>query len=177
MNKYIYALIYIVVIAIANLTANNFLYQSPIITITLGTVIFSAVFTLRDKLHQFGKPIVYIAIILATIVSYFINVYTNTPSQIVLASVIALFLGELTDTEVFDRVKQKSWLVRSLYSNLASVPTDTILFNCIAFWGDPVMQALIPTLIVGDLVVKLVFSTGLSLVYTQIDKLKTGKAV
>ena len=163
MTRIIYLTLYIVLIALANYTAANIIKLPFNIDLAIGTIFFGFVFTVRDKLHFFGRKTVYLGIFLASVLSLIINIITQSPHQIILASIIGLVLGEVADTEVFARIKD-NWLVKSLTSNAVSVPIDTILFNVIAFAGTELASS-IPNLVAGDIIFKALFSTVLSLGY------------
>ena len=163
MTRIIYLTLYIALIALANYTAANIIKLPFNIDLAIGTIFFGFVFTVRDKLHFFGRKTVYLGIFLASVLSLIINIITQSPHQIILASIIGLVLGEVADTEVFARIKD-NWLVKSLTSNAVSVPIDTILFNVIAFAGTELASS-IPNLVAGDIIFKALFSTVLSLGY------------
>ena len=170
MLRAFYLFLYISLIALANYTAANILELPFGINLAIGTIFFGFVFTVRDKLHQYGRKTVYTGIMIASIVSLLLNYYLQAPSQIILASVIGLVLGEIADTEVFARVKN-NWLVKSLSSNAVSVPLDTVLFNVIAFVGTDLATS-IPGLIVGDIIFKVMFSSALAFGYWFLNKKK-----
>ena len=168
MSKLTYLSIYIALIALANYTAANIIKLPLNIDLAVGTIFFGFVFTVRDKLHQFGRKTVYLGIFLASILSLIVNIVTQSPPQIILASFIGLVLGEIADTEVFARIKD-NWLIKSLSSNAVSVPVDTILFNIIAFTGTELASS-IPSLVAGDIIFKALFSTALAVGYWFINK-------
>ena len=55
--------------------------------------------------------------------------------RIFLASFLAIILAETADTEIYHKLRDRSWAVRVLSSNVVSVPLDSITFNVIAFAG------------------------------------------
>jgi hypothetical protein len=77
------------------------------------------------------------------------------PLRIILASFVAIVLAESADTEVYQKLIDRSWLVRVLGSNAVSIPLDTLLFNGIAFWG-ALPLATIASVMAGDIVIKTV---------------------
>lgn len=151
--KIVLSLIYICIIIIANLTATMFIsLPFGLGIISYATLIFGIVFTLRDRLHVYGKRWVYIVILMSGCLSMVANIISETPIRIVIASFIALCLSEFADTEVFAYLKQKSWLIRVLTSNAISVPLDTLIFNFLAFYG--VSTIALDQVILGEMVWK-----------------------
>lgn len=122
-------LAYIAAILAANVTATWFVGS-----LSVGTLIFGAVFTLRDRLHAYGRRVVYGAICASAIASTLVAYFGGAEWRVILASVVALVLSETTDTEVYQRTAG-AWLRRVTWSNAASIPLDTMLFNAIAFLG------------------------------------------
>jgi uncharacterized integral membrane protein (TIGR00697 family) len=60
---------------------------------------------------------------------------TGTPMRFIVASFSAIVLAEAADTEVYHRLRERSWAARVLASNAVSVPIDTVVFVSIAFAG------------------------------------------
>jgi uncharacterized PurR-regulated membrane protein YhhQ (DUF165 family) len=52
------------------------------------------------------------------------------------ASFVAILVGELADTALYQRLIQRSWLTRALSSNAISIPLDSLLFTVLAFYGE-----------------------------------------
>ena len=129
--------LYALSILLANLTLNQFIPLPVFGLLSVGTIFFAAVFTLRDRIHRAGGlRAVYIAIALALLVNTAAAVLTDTPWRFVGASFLAILVGELADTAVYQRLIQKSWWTRVLASNAVSVPLDSVLFTLLAFYGD-----------------------------------------
>jgi membrane associated rhomboid family serine protease len=61
----------------------------------------------------------------------------GTPSRFLIASFGAILLSEGVDTEIYHRLRQRSWLMRVFSSNAVSVPLDSITFTVVAFAGEP----------------------------------------
>lgn len=124
-------------ILLANLTLNQFIPLPVFGLLSVGTVFFAAVFTLRDRIHRTGGlRAVYIAIAAALIVNTLAALLTGTPWRFIGASFLAILVGELADTAVYQRLIERSWWTRVLTSNAVSVPLDSILFTLLAFYGD-----------------------------------------
>lgn len=162
----IFAFLYILSIAIANLLAATFIELPVFGMLAVGTLFFGATFTLRDYIHQYGRRFVYKTIGVALLVNVLMAAITKTPYRIILASFIAIAIAETTDTEVFQSLRRKSWAMRSLGSNLISIPLDTILFTLIAFYGD-LSNSDIMSLVYGDTLTKFAIATILILFYRK----------
>ncbi|WP_194165366.1 VUT family protein [Deinococcus terrestris] len=129
--------LYALSILLANLTLDQFLPLPVFGLLSVGTMFFAAVFTLRDRIHRAGGlRAVYIAIALALLVNTGAALLTDTPWRFVGASFLAILVGELADTAVYQRLIGKSWWTRVLASNAVSVPLDSVLFTLLAFYGD-----------------------------------------
>jgi queuosine precursor transporter len=181
MSKIFWTLSYVIVICLANLYATVFLTTGFGLQLSLGTILFGLVFTIRDKLHEFGKVYVYWCILVAMISSTVVVLSplnsdrANLTLRVVLASATALIISELTDTEVFQKFIKSPWLKRVFYSNLVSVPLDSILFNLIAFWGIFSGQMLFG-IIFGEIVYKYLISLVFAgILYFGFKKRKTKK--
>jgi len=129
--------LYVGSILLANLTLDEFIPLPVFGLLSVGTVFFAAVFTLRDRIHRAGGlRAVYAAIAAALIVNTLAAVLLGTPWRFVGASFLAILVGELADTAVYQRLIRKSWWTRVLASNAVSVPLDSVLFTLLAFWGE-----------------------------------------
>ncbi|WP_216325863.1 VUT family protein [Deinococcus aestuarii] len=130
-------LLYVGSILLANLTLNQFIPLPVFGLLSVGTIFFAAVFTLRDRIHrEGGLKAVYVAIAAALIVNTLAALLTGTPWRFIGASFLAILVGELADTAVYQRLIRKSWWTRVLTSNAVSVPLDSVIFTLLAFWGD-----------------------------------------
>ncbi|GHF51989.1 hypothetical protein HNQ07_003100 [Deinococcus metalli] len=150
--------LYALSILLANILLNKFIPLPVYGLLSVGTVFFAAVFTLRDRIHRAGGlRAVYIAIAAALIVNTVATVLTGTPWRFIGASFLAILVGELADTAVYQRLTRRSWWTRVLASNAVSVPLDSVLFNLLAFGGDmPGSQ--IAQIIYADIVAKYVIA-------------------
>jgi uncharacterized PurR-regulated membrane protein YhhQ (DUF165 family) len=141
--------LYILAILVANVTAAWFI--GPV---AVGTLFFGTVFTLRDRLHlRYGRGGVYWCVAAASIGTAAIALYGGASWRILAASLVALIIGESADTEIFQALHRRSWLVRVAASNSVSVPLDTIIFNMIAFYGDLPLSFLV-ALSLADMAIK-----------------------
>lgn len=147
------AVIYVIAVLGANLTATWFIPLPVFGQVAVGTFIFGFTFTQRDRMHARGRRFVYAIIALATLLSTVLAFFGHVPGRIILASVVAIVLAESADTEIYQRLLTRSWWHRVLASNSVSIPLDSLLFNVVAFAGVfavPEMAAII----FGEIVVK-----------------------
>jgi queuosine precursor transporter len=152
---WMYGLIYVVAVLLANYTATpEWFLKFPIFgQVATGTLIFGITFTQRDRLHQFGRQSAYGAIAVAAFANVLMSAVLGVPGRIIFASFVAIILAETTDTEIYQKLLEKSWYTRVASSNAVSIPLDTLLFNLIAFLG--VLSPLeMVSLTFGDIVVK-----------------------
>ncbi|HEY9638927.1 MAG TPA: VUT family protein [Coleofasciculaceae cyanobacterium] len=149
------SLIYILAVLGANYTATWFIPFPIYGQAAIGTFIFGVTFTQRDRLHQYGRRYVYRAIAVAAGTNVLMSAVLGVPLRIIAASFLAIVLAETADTEIYQRLISKSWLIRVAGSNAVSVPLDTVLFTLIAFWGVAAFPpAVIASILVGDTIVK-----------------------
>jgi queuosine precursor transporter len=95
----------------------------------------------------------YVTIALAAIANVILCAVLNIPARIILASFVAIILSETADTEIYQRLLSKPWMVRVSGSNAVSVPLDTMIFYAIAFLGDLPPHQMI-SLVLGEIVIK-----------------------
>jgi queuosine precursor transporter len=125
--------------------------------------VFPATFTFRDMIHKaLGKSVAHVVIVTALIINFVMlglfRLYISIPPapgsesaqaaielvfgsvwRIVLASIVAEFVSQMIDTEVYAGwVKifgqEKQW-GRVFFSNLIAGPVDIIVFKVVAFAG------------------------------------------
>lgn len=163
--KYIYLIAYVASVLVANLLLDHFIELPFFGLLSYGTIFFAFVFTLRDHLHRYGLNFALLGIALALIVNTICAIYFEIPWRFLMASFIAILFSELMNTGVFEKLKARSWHVRVLASNAASVPIDSTFFTFIAFYGIfelPMMMEII----FADIVAKfLIASTIISKVF------------
>ena len=153
-------------------------------------IIYSLTFTWRDLIHkQLGKKSAQTCIILAGVINvlmalYFIFVIKLPPEsswaaaggqkawefifgivpRIVIASILAEIISELTDTEVYQWWtsgigKNKPQWLRVIISNSISIPIESLLFASIAFIGVISSSALV-IMILSNILVKAVITAA-----------------
>lgn len=152
-----WAIIYITAVLIANYTAIWFVPLPVFGFVAVGTFIFGATFTARDYVHALGRSRVYVMIFIAALASVALSFAGPVDWRIVVASVVAILLSETADTEIYQRLIKRHWLVRVTGSNAVSIPLDSVLFNAVAFAGVFALPVLI-AIVWGEVVVK--FLTG-----------------
>ncbi len=146
-------ILYVLSILAANYTAAT-LIQVWFLQVAVGTLFFGATFTLRDYIHnKYGKHTAYKAIAVVFILSIIQSVVMDVPVRIIVASTLALVISELTDTQIYQSLINRSWFTRVTRSNAVSVVLDSLLFSFIAFLG--VMPTnILASKIVTDVLIK-----------------------
>lgn len=149
--------IYIAAVLAANYTATWFIPLPIFGMVSVGTMIFGVTFTQRDRIHRFGRGPVYAMILIAALGMVLESLFLAVEWRIIIASFIAIVLSEAADTEIYQRLLDRSWIQRVARSNLISIPLDSVLFNLIAFLG-VFKPSMLVAIIFGEIVVK--FTTG-----------------
>jgi len=174
--------LYVAAQLIANILSTK-IVALPIIHLAVdgGTIIYPLTFTLRDLVHKtWGKKSSRQIIIIAATLNalmfalfWLIGKMTPDPSwqlqtayeqillpvgRIVLASIIAQIISELIDTEIFSFVYKKTGdLTAVLFSNLAGLLVDSLIFTLIAFLGNlPIIT--VAQIIFSNILIKLIIS-------------------
>lgn len=149
------ALVYVGCTVLANFTLDAFLPLGDFFLVNVGTFFFGVTFTQRDRLHRFGRRVVYRVILLAAGANVLAAWSVGTPLRYVAVSFLAIVVSEAADTEVYQRLLHRPWIARVAGSNAVSAPLDTILFTTLAFAGAPFATAAWMTqVIVTDVIVK-----------------------
>jgi uncharacterized PurR-regulated membrane protein YhhQ (DUF165 family) len=131
--------------------------------VTVGLLFFGVTFTARDRVHRLGRKHVYMMIAMAVIFSIAETMILNVPLRIIIASAIAIAISETADTEVYQRLLNRSWFVRVISSNAISIPLDSLIFANIAFFGllpNFILVKIIYTEIIIKYVVGLIVAIG-----------------
>lgn len=152
--------VYTAATLLANYTLDAFLPLGDWFLVNVGTLFFGVTFTQRDRLHRFGRRVVYGTILAAAIANVAAALQVGTPLRYVAVGFLAILASETADTEVYGRLLSRSWLTRVASSNAISAPLDTILFTVFAFAGAPFATAgWMVQVIVTDVIVK--YASGL----------------
>ena len=162
-----------------------------------GTFVYPITFTLRDLVHKtIGAKGARVLIVTAAVINLAMAVYfwfvarlPGDPSvgpqeafglvlspvwRIVMASILAEVIAELTDTEVYrlwvERVTERYQWARVLTSNAISVPIDSLLFSWVAF-GGILPNAVVWSIVLANFLVKgAVTILSLPLIYIVPEK-------
>jgi len=108
-------------------------YFGPWFSIINAFLLIGLDLSLRDKIHEVweGKWLPMGCLIAtASVISYLLNPASGI---IAFASFVAFAVSMLVDTIVYQRLINKSWIVKSNGSNVASSAVDSVLFPTIAF--------------------------------------------
>lgn len=147
--------LYILATLSANYLADTFIPLPGGALVAVGTLTFGATFTLRDHIHRYGRRTAYATIAAAAFVNVAMAALLGVPGRIIAASFLAICLAEAADTEVYHRLRARSWWLRVAGSNAVSIPLDTVLFTLLAFAGLPDFPPLVLlAIIVGDMIGK-----------------------
>lgn len=178
---YICLLCYSLCVLLANVFIVSFITIPNVplfgeLQLSIGTIFFGAIFTLRDHLHRSGLAFVYSGIAFSLIITLTYNYYVDIPTQSIIASFFSLIVSELTNTAVFQKFIHQTWYKKVLKSNAASVPVDSTLFAFLAFWGVyPLAQIL--RIIVADILFKYIVATMILLIPKDFFKDKMSSSV
>lgn len=149
------ALVYVGATVLANFTLDSFLPLGDFFLVNVGTLFFGITFTQRDRLHRFGRGVVYRVILAAALANVVAAWSVGTPWRYVAVSFLAIVIAETADTEVYQRLLHRRWFARVAGSNAVSAPLDTVVFTVLAFAGAPFATATWMTqVIVTDVIVK-----------------------
>lgn len=152
---YAAALVFVGATVLANFTLDSFLPFGDFFLVNVGTLFFGITFTQRDRLHRFGRPVVYRVIALAAVANVLAAWSVGTPWRYVAVSFLVILVAEAADTEVYHRLLHRRWFARVAGSNAVSAPLDTVLFTVLAFAGAPFASAgWMTQVIVTDVLVK-----------------------
>lgn len=156
--KIIIFLMYIFCIVISNvLTASFNPLNIYIFLIPYGTFLIGITFVIRDFIQlNFGKKITYKIICLALIISAITSFLLDDSLYIVFASAITFLISEVSDTEIFSRIKSRL-SNKILYSGMIGGFLDSVIFVLIGL--SPIGANFIPwefifTAIIGQIIVK-----------------------
>ncbi|MFC6276552.1 VUT family protein [Psittacicella hinzii] len=153
--KFIWIFGYVLSVLLANATLDAFIPLPLYGQLSVGTLFFAFIFTLRDRIHGYGIRYVFLAIALALIVTVVYSYIEQVPPRFIFASFLSIAAGELADTVIFQKLKRNNWLVRCLTSNIVSVPLDSFLFTFLAFYGmEDYPLSMLFQIIYADVVIK-----------------------
>lgn len=123
----------------AVVAASNFLVQYPFDhfglkdLLTWGAFTYPAAFLVNDLANRrYGPQVARMAVFAGFVLAVVLSVWLATP-RIAVASGTAFLLAQLLDTQVFTRLRRRSWWQAPLLSTVLGSILDTILFFGIAF--------------------------------------------
>ncbi len=129
--------VFVVCTVLANFTLDSFIPLGDFFLVNVGTLFFGITFTQRDRLHRFGRPIIYRMILFAGVANVIAALSLGTPGRYVAVSFLAIVISDSANTEVYHRLLRWRWLARVAGSNAIAAPLDTIVFTTLAFAGAP----------------------------------------
>lgn len=154
--------LYLLLIAAANLLTAKFdplILAGGTLIVPLGSLFAGAVFILRDMVQlKHGRGKTYTAILWASALSAVLSLCLGDTAHVAAASVVAFFVSEAADTEIFTRVR-RSLATRILLSGIVGGCLDSVLFVILGL--SPVGAGIIswesvPSAVLGQMLVKLV---------------------
>jgi queuosine precursor transporter len=147
--------VFIVCTVLANFTLDSFLPLGGFFLVNVGTLFFGITFTQRDRVHRFGRTVVYRMIAAAAFANVLAALTVGTPWRYVLVSFLAIIVAEAANTEVYHSLLHRRWFTRVASSNAVAAPIDTIIFTTLAFAGEAWATTMWMTqVIVTDVIVK-----------------------
>ena len=123
--------LYLLLIAAANLLTAKFdplALAGGTLIIPVGSLFAGAVFILRDLVQmKHGRRKTYTTILWASALSAVLSVSLGDTAHVAVASVVAFFVSEAADTEIFSRLR-RSLAARILLSGIVGGCLDSVLF-------------------------------------------------
>lgn len=138
-------LLYLLLIALSNvLTAkfNPFVLAGGLLVIPVGSLFAGAVFVLRDLVQmKHGRANTYRLILWATFLSVALSIALGDTAHVAAASLVAFFLSEAIDTELFSRMRT-SLGERVLVSGAVGGCLDSTIF--VVYGLSPLASGVLP---------------------------------
>jgi len=161
MSRFCWLAAYVGAVLLANVFLDHFIPLPVFGLLSIGSIFFAAVFTLRDRLHGYGLFTVFLGITMAVAVNAAYGVAAGLNPRLLLASFASILLSELADTAIFQRMRRHKWHRRVIASNAVSVPLDSIAFSLLAFAG--AMSAFtIAQIVFADIVGKYIIAAAIA---------------
>jgi uncharacterized PurR-regulated membrane protein YhhQ (DUF165 family) len=124
-------------------TASNILVQFPVMAdlgpihlgdiLTWGAFTYPFAFLVSDLTNRHDGPVqARYVVVVGFLVGLALSFYLATP-RIAIASGSAFLIGQLLDIAVFQRLRNRSWLVPPLSASLVGSLLDTAIFFTLAF--------------------------------------------
>jgi hypothetical protein len=144
---------------------SNYLVQFPVKyyglekILTYGAFSYPVAFLITDLANRrygklIAKKIVYFGFFLGVLLTlYFSTNFLDLISiRIAIGSGAAFITAQLSDVQIFDKLRQKKWFIAPLVSSLVGSTIDTFIFFSISFYGTGINWI---SLSFGDLAVKI----------------------
>lgn len=123
--------LYLLLIALSNLLTAKFsplVIAEGLLIIPIGSLFAGAVFILRDVVQlRHGKRKTYATILIAAAISAVLSAILGDTAHVSVASVVAFFVSEAVDTEIFSRL-QSSLPARVALSGIVGGCLDSAIF-------------------------------------------------
>ncbi len=127
--------------------ASNICVQYPVHALhldevlTYGAFTYPVAFLVTDLVNRhYGAGFSRRVVLAGFVPALLLSLYFATP-RIAAASGMAFLVANLTDVQIFDRLRTKAWWMPPMVSSLISSSLDTMIFFAVAFAGDAQMSA------------------------------------
>ena len=192
-----FSIIYVVIGMLSNISSLR-IVEVLGISMDAGTLLYPLTFTLRDLIHKKSDKktalhIVYIGVVMNLLMFIVFFIVSKLPAdmlvgeqkefgqvlvgswRIVLASIVAMFIAEVVDSEIYqwytDKFKKYQFM-RVLTSNFISVPLDSTIVTLIAFYGVMPNSVLISITLVNIAIKYIITLITVPSIYLVKEKLK-----
>lgn len=192
-----FSIIYVVIGMLSNISSLR-IVEVLGISMDAGTLLYPLTFTLRDLIHKKSDKktalhIVYIGVVMNLLMFLVFFIVSKLPAdmvvgeqkefgqvlvgswRIVLASIVAMFISEVVDSEIYQWYAEKFkkyHFMRVLTSNFISVPLDSIIVTLIAFYGVMPNSVLISITLVNIAIKYIIALVTVPSIYLVKEKLK-----
>ena len=192
-----FSMIYVVIGMLSNISSLR-IVEVLGISMDAGTLLYPLTFTLRDLIHKKSDKktalhIVYIGVVMNLLMFIVFFIVSKLPAdmlvgeqkefgqvlvgswRIVLASIVAMFISEVVDSEIYQWYAEKFkkyQFMRVLTSNFISVPLDSIIVTLIAFYGVMPNSVLISITLVNIAIKYIITLVTVPSIYLVKEKLK-----
>ena len=192
-----FSIIYVVIVMLSNISSLR-IVEVLGISMDAGTLLYPLTFTLRDLIHKKSDKktaihIVYIGVVMNLLMFIVFFIVSKLPAdmlvgeqkefgqvlvgswRIVLASIVAMFISEVVDSEIYqwyaDKFKKYQFM-RVLTSNFISIPLDSVIVTLIAFYGVMPNSVLISITLVNIAIKYIITLVTVPSIYLVKEKLK-----
>ena len=192
-----FSIIYVVVGMLSNISSLRIIEVLGI-SMDAGTLLYPLTFTLRDLIHKKSDKktalhIVYIGVVMNLLMFIVFFIVSKLPAdmlvgeqkefgqvlvgswRIVLASIVAMFISEVVDSEIYQWYAEKFkkyQFMGVITSNFVSVPLDSIIVTLIAFYGVMPNSVLISITLVNIAIKYIITLVTVPSIYLVKEKLK-----